>query len=201
MEILQKSIARDPYVLILNPAPARSSSMQDSPYRNWDEVGENFIHIRAGKVANYETEMHNSDQRTIPAEIHVHKVLINESEVLQWIVRDISERRALDTLREDLMAMIYHDLRSPLANIISSLDILNTLLPENDENVMSVFQIAVRSTDRLQRFINSLLDIKRLEAGQPITNLKEFYIRDLIEDAKDTVNPVVVSKHQRCIYR
>ncbi len=178
------------------PGSSQVHLMQDYHTANWDELGENFIHIRAGKVANYEAEMHCSDQRSIPVEIHVRKVQINESEVLQWIVRDISERKALDTLREDLMAMIYHDLRSPLANIISSLDILKTLLPENDENVMPVFQIAVRSTDRLQRLINSLLDIKRLEAGQPITNLKEFYIGDLIEDAKDAVKPVVTSKRQ-----
>jgi signal transduction histidine kinase len=41
------------------------------------------------------------------------------------------------------------------------------------------------------------LDIKRLEAGQPITNLKEFYIHDLIEDAKDAVKPVISSKRQK----
>lgn len=171
--------------------------MQDFHAPDWDEVGENFIHIRAGKTASYESEMHCKDQQDLPVEIHVRKVFINESEVVQWIVRDISERKALDTLREDLMAMIYHDLRSPLANIISSLDILKTLLPDNDDNVFPVFQIAVRSTDRLQRLINSLLDIKRLEAGQPITNLKDFNIKTIIEDSRDAVLPIIGSKRQQ----
>ena len=40
-------------------------------------------------------------------------------------MRDITERKDLDTLREDLTSMIYHDLRSPLANIVSSLDVLS----------------------------------------------------------------------------
>ena len=95
-------------------------------------------------------------QKLVPVDIHVHKVVINDQEVLQWIVRDISERKSLDTLREDLMAMIYHDLRSPLANIVSSLDILNAILPKDDDSISPVFQIAVRSTERMQRLINSL---------------------------------------------
>ncbi len=115
---------------------------------------------------------------------------------MQWIVRDISERKSLDTLREDLMAMIYHDLRSPLANIVSSLDILNAILPKDDGSISPVFQIAVRSTERMQRLINSLLDIKRLEAGQPITNTKTVSIHSLIRDSIETVEPISSSKHQ-----
>ena len=135
-------------------------------------------------------------QKLIPVEIHVRMVNINDQDVFQWIVRDISERRALDSLREDLMAMIYHDLRSPLANIVSSLDILNSLLPLEDSQINPVFQIAVRSTERMQRLINSLLDIKRLESGQPITNLKSISVKALINESIETVEPISSSKHQ-----
>ncbi|PKO12049.1 MAG: hypothetical protein CVU39_26265 [Chloroflexi bacterium HGW-Chloroflexi-10] len=162
---------------------------------NWQEVGEKFVHLRAGKTASYESEMHCIEQN-LPVEIHVRKAIINEQEVLQWIIRDISERKALDSLREDLMAMIYHDLRSPLANIISSLDILNSLLPDQNDQVRPVFQIAVRSTDRMQRLINSLLDIKRLEAGQPIANMKAIRIDEMIHEASETVDPTAQSKRQ-----
>ncbi|PKN86828.1 MAG: hypothetical protein CVU46_06435 [Chloroflexi bacterium HGW-Chloroflexi-8] len=163
---------------------------------DWHVVGENYVHLRAGKTVSYESEMQYKNQKVIPVDIHVHKVLINDHDVLQWIVRDISERKSLDTLREDLMAMIYHDLRSPLANIVSSLDILNAILPPNDPSISPVFQIAVRSTERMQRLINSLLDIKRLEAGQPIANTKNVMINSLIKESIETVSPVSTSKHQ-----
>jgi K+-sensing histidine kinase KdpD len=52
--------------------------------------------------------------------------------------------------------MVYHDLRSPLANITSSLDLLDALLPaENSEDTRQVFEIAQRAVARLQRMINS----------------------------------------------
>lgn len=177
-------------------AQAQTNHMQDYHAVNWQEVGEGFIHLLAGKTVSYEAEMECVTQKVIPVEIHVRMVNINDQNVFQWIVRDISERRALDSLREDLMAMIYHDLRSPLANIVSSLDILNSILPLEDSQIKPVFQIAVRSTERMQRLINSLLDIKKLESGQPITNLKPVSVKALINDSVETVEPISSSKHQ-----
>lgn len=173
-----------------------SISMQDFHPLNWDEVGENFVYLQNGETANYESEFQCYDQKILPVEIHVRKVIINEKELIQWTLRDISERKALDVLREDMMSMIYHDLRSPLANIISSLDILDALLPKNS-SITPVFQIAVRSTDRMQRLINSLLDIKRLEAGQPITNPKFVNMNVVLQESVEALEPTISSKRQK----
>ena len=40
---------------------------------------------------------------------------------------------ALDQLRADLTSMIFHDLRSPLGNIISSLEVMKSSIVEDDE--------------------------------------------------------------------
>jgi signal transduction histidine kinase len=100
-------------------------------------------------------------------------------------------------MREDLIAMIYHDLRSPLANIISALDMLQSLIPvENAPTLQPVFNIATRSSDRMQRLINSLLDIHRLESGQSLTNQQPTNLKDLVHDALDAVVPITESKKQ-----
>ncbi len=41
-----------------------------------------------------------------------------------------------------------------------------------DESVQSVLGIAVNSTERIQRLVNSLLDINRLESGQTVATLQ-----------------------------
>ena len=162
-----------------------------------EALGSDFSRLRDGQTVSYESELINKDGSTTPVEVYARKVVFGEAETLQWILRDISERKKLDSLRDDLSAMIYHDLRSPLANLISSLDILNSLLPaEAAANLVPVFQIATRATDRLQRLISSLLDINRLEAGQAITNKKLVEISSLITDAEDAVRPLMDSKHQ-----
>ncbi len=162
-----------------------------------DLLGENFSNLGEEVTFHYESLLHREGQPDLPVEVHIRQVDFGGQPTLQWILRDISERKQLDRLRDDLMAMIYHDLRSPLANIISSLDILDTLLPEDQaESVRPIFQITTRSADRLQRLISSLLDINRLEAGQPITNRREVDPHPLAEEALEAVRMLAESKGQ-----
>jgi two-component system, NtrC family, sensor histidine kinase KinB len=152
--------------------------------------------LRAGEMLSYESLFRLPSGSVLPVEVYVYRVRLPEEDVLQWTVRDITARKELDILRNDLAAMVYHDLRSPLSNIISSLDMLEGLLHlEESSSLRTVFGIATRSTDRMQRLINSLLDINRLEAGQPITNQKLVEVSSLADDSVDAIMPMVEGKH------
>ena len=84
--------------------------------------------------------------------------------------------------------MIFHDLRSPLSNVISSLDVIQASLPgAKDQEIQDLFDIANRSTVRIQRLTKSLLDINKLESGRAITNLEEVKPDDLIHYAKQAL--------------
>jgi len=133
----------------------------------------------------------------LPVEVYTRQVKIEDEAALQWILRDISERKLVDTLREDLAAMIYHDLRSPLANIVSSLDMLEALIPtDQDPSLRTVLSIATHSTERMQRLISSLLDINRLEAGQSITNQNATAVPQLLHEVVVAVQPMLDGKQQ-----
>jgi two-component system, NtrC family, sensor histidine kinase KinB len=153
--------------------------------------------LKNGKIIIYESVLKSKSGKKIPIQVNVRKVVFEEAESLQWLMRDISERKDLDTLREELTSMIYHDLRSPLANIISSLDVLSTLFPTpENEAIQLVTTIARRSTDRIQRLVSSLLDINRLESGQAIVSQQSVTPSILAEDAIDAVSPMTESRHQ-----
>ncbi len=156
----------------------------------WKAVGPQYSTLRSGEMVTYESTLHRMGRRDCPVQVHVRSINYSGDDSLQWIVRDITERKQLDSLREDLAAMIYHDLRSPLSNIVSSLDILTSLTPvQGDASAAAVMQIAVRSTERMQRLINSLLDINKLESGQSIANHQAVRPDDLIHEAVDAVLP------------
>ncbi len=94
--------------------------------------------------------------------------------------------------------MIFHDLRSPLSNVISSLDVIQASLPgADDPEIQSLFDIANRSTVRIQRLTRSLLDINRLESGQPITNTESFHPEELITYAKQELTTQAQAKQQK----
>lgn len=162
---------------------------------HWDRTGKGFETLRDNRTCSYESAMFGDAH--IPIEVHARRVEFDEADAIQWILRDITERKELDELREDLTAMIYHDLRSPLANIVSSLDLLFSMVPEDDrETVLTVLRIAENSTERIQRLVNSLLDVNRLESGQPVVDQKIIETVPLVEKVVLDVSPGAKSRRQ-----
>ena len=164
---------------------------------SWENVGEDFEYLHYDQSCQYEAIYYVKDGETIPVEVYVRSIYFGRQEAIQWIFRDISERKALDALRDDMTSMIYHDLRSPLANVVSSLEILDSLLDEKDEIILSVLEIAENSTKRTQRLIASLLDINRLEAGQEIVTQENVSPTQIIQDALDAVRPSITTRQQK----
>ncbi len=162
-----------------------------------EKVGGDLTQLAANETVSFETTLKKQNGDVIAIEVHVHRVKIDYGDSLQWILRDISDRKELAGLQENLIAMVYHDLRTPLANVVSSLDLLNSMLPpQRDPGLNSTLAIANRSTDRMQRLVSSLLDIHRLEAGQPLTNLDRYSPWLLARDAQESVYTVAESKKQ-----
>jgi PAS domain S-box-containing protein len=164
---------------------------------NWNRTGAEFETLRENRTCSYEASLHRQDETHLPIEVHARRVEFDEADSIQWIMRDITERKELDSLRDDLTAMIYHDLRSPLANIVSSLDVLYSMVPEDDKDtVLSILKIAENSTDRIQRLVSSLLDVSRLESGQPVADQKAVETLQLINNAVRDVAPVASGRRQ-----
>jgi PAS domain S-box-containing protein len=166
---------------------------------NWEKLGQALSNLQSGEMVSYESHFRLREDQQLPVEVYVYRVQLREGGDLQWTVRDISARKELDMLRNDLTAMIYHDLRSPLSNIISSLDMLETALPKEgvEPTIGMIFGIASRSAQRLQRLISSLLDINRLEMGQSITSQKRVEIASLVREALDAIQPNIDGKNQQ----
>ena len=164
---------------------------------NWNKTGLEFATLRQNRTCSYDSSLRKQDESHSPVEVHARRVEFDETDSIQWILRDITERKELDGLREDLTAMIYHDLRSPLGNIVSSLDVLYSMVPEDDkETVLTILKIAENSTDRIQRLVSSLLDVNRLESGQPVADQKVVDPLLLITNAAHDVEPVSKGRRQ-----
>ena len=131
-------------------------------------------------------------------EAHMAKIDYGGREAIQWVGHDISERVALEGMRENLTHMIVHDLRNPLGSIISSLQLISNAFLEKDETVpvMKLVRIAQRSGQKLYRLIDSLLDLGRLEAGE--TELKKAFVspESLVQDAVDQIQPLALNRRQ-----
>ncbi|WP_017327725.1 PAS domain S-box protein [Synechococcus sp. PCC 7336] len=83
------------------------------------------------------------------------------------LVIDISERKAIEQMKDEFLSIISHELRTPLTSIHGSLKLLATgelgTFSADGEEMLAV---ADENCDRLVRLINDLLDFQRLEAGR-----------------------------------
>jgi NtrC-family two-component system sensor histidine kinase KinB len=155
--------------------PAEGNLDLTSPYQQ----------ILSGQEVIFQTDiLSNGQRRTV--EIRGKQVAVKETTLIQWIGRDVSAEIALHQTREDMVRMIVHDLRNPLANIMNSLDVLHDVIGEKDSHATQVelVSIAKRSSQRLHQLISSILDISQLETGQAIL---ETTPTDLIALLRDTL--------------
>ncbi|MFM8320806.1 MAG: ATP-binding protein [Chloroflexota bacterium] len=185
---IQESNRQAQLMIGLSPQDLHSLKISALHTPDLEKLGPGYQNVCSSETQVYESTLNAYTGRSIPVQVHVRCIHYNNEYHLQWILHDITERKDLDRLREDLIAMVYHDLRSPLANIGSSLEMISALLePEIDQNVQSLIQIAARSTERIQRLTESLLDLNRLEAGQLTGKRLPVNLCDLLEDAIQTV--------------
>ena len=112
--------------------------------------------------------------------------------------RDEAERlEALDRLRDDFIASVSHDLRTPLTAIRAGLGLLETsgierLQPEQRELLANTR----RNTERLSFLIDDLLAYNQLQAGTLRLNLETLDLRAVVTDAVSAVHPLMRQKAQ-----
>lgn len=156
-----------------------------------------------GQVAFFTSRIITKAEHIIPVEVYGKRVIVRESELYQWIYRDISKQVELESMREDLMAMLVHDLQSPLGNIISSLELLQYELTDNNNNkpfVESIIEVATKSSQRLLVLIRSLLDITHLEAGHAVTNRVTVSLPGLVQDAQEIIQQSLTRRSIELVY-
>jgi PAS domain S-box-containing protein len=82
------------------------------------------------------------------------------------VVHDISERKRAQRLRENVTAMISHDLRTPLTSIRTSFELLKTgILGNLNAKGEGTVDRCAAEVDRLVSMINDLLDLDKLDSG------------------------------------
>jgi PAS domain S-box-containing protein len=154
--------------------------------------------LRESRQAHLEMSV-PSDGGLRTLEAHMTVIDYEEGEAIQWIGHDITEQTELARMRDDLMHMIVHDLRNPLSNIVSSLQMMYTAFVEKDETLpmIEVLQVAMRSSKRLRRLIDSLLDIRQLEEGKADLDRIAVPPKTLASEAIELVRPIVEKKRQQ----
>ena len=95
------------------------------------------------------------------------------------VFRDVSAEKELERLQSEFVAMVSHELRSPMTNILTSVELMLTLdlEPAMEREMLEIVQTQVQ---RLSSFVEEILDLSLLEAGQMVTHQEPVTLQPLI---------------------
>ncbi|ABU59470.1 sensor histidine kinase [Roseiflexus castenholzii] len=112
------------------------------------------------------------------------------------ILRDITQERELEQLREDYTSMLVHDLRAPLTSIMNGIMMLQRgIVGPVNEQQQELLKIAYQGSQTMLHLINTLLDISKLEQGQMTLDLKPLPIFSVIDQAIERLHNLASSRH------
>jgi PAS domain S-box-containing protein len=113
------------------------------------------------------------------------------------VIRDETELEAVRRARDTVLANISHEFRTPLAAQLASIELLReglvTRTPAQNEELVIALE---RSTLRLTRLIDNLLESVRIESGQLDVRQQSLDLADVIDDAAGMVDALLRQRSQ-----
>ena len=91
--------------------------------------------------------------------------------------------------RDDILGIVAHDLRNPLATILLQAEIFRSLGPEPDSRYDKALNLIVRAASRMNRLIQDLLDVTRMEAGSLSLEQRPVPAAEVILDSVEAQRP------------
>lgn len=137
-----------------------------------------------------------------PVESHVRAFVaplrIESDSVLPWramlVLTDETSIKRADRMRADFLANASHELRTPLASLAGFIETLRGHAREDEEARERFLGIMFDQTERMQRLINDLLSLSRIEMDEHVLPSGEADISAVTEDVIDVLRPQLARK-------
>ena len=105
--------------------------------------------------------------------------------------RDISNRHALDRLKNEFISTVSHELRTPVTAIRGALGLVAAdVNGQVDEKTANLIRIARSNSERLAKLVNDILDLDRLGSGRERMIMRPMRLAEIVGQAIDNMAPV-----------
>ncbi len=160
-----------------------------------DEIEELLLTLRAGlalSIPKVQYALYTPRPRFL--ERTGAPVLDQFAKAIGWVVilRDITEERELQQVRDTLANMIVHDLRSPLTSMLAGVSLIRDRLPKEQQTplIKQSIDVAIRSGNKMLDLVNTLLDLSRMEAGELVLKRAPLQLDLVVDEVLSDLTPL-----------
>lgn len=155
--------------------------VQDNDNAQAQETGiQNIIGI------GREVEARRKDGSLFPLDLSVSTVSRLGQPLFIALMRDITERKRTETIKNEFISTVSHELRTPLTSISGALGLISGgVFGSYPERMKQMIDVANKNCQRLTFLINDLLDMEKLTAGKMTFRPETIAIRELLQQAME----------------
>lgn len=119
---------------------------------------------------------------------------LGELERMIGLITDITEQKKNETLKNDFIAMVSHELKTPLTSLSAFVQLLQCKGKDIDENFrVMALQHAYKQVGKMTNMINGFLSLASLESGKIALDLTTFDLQHLLREVEAEVQLTVHS--------
>ena len=163
---------------------------------NWDEV----FTTKEEKLLRDIDVINVVNGKSIPVEISSAFIPPKENEQegkYVFVIRDVNLQKEMERLRDDFIATLTHDLRTPALAAIQTLEyFLNGKLGELTDKQKLLLETMKSSNEDMLGLVNTLLEVYKYEAGKLRLVKNQFDFNVLLDECINQVQPIAQKKNQ-----
>lgn len=164
---------------------------------------ESFIALAKEGMAdcNEWTYIHKNGER-FPVSLCVTANKNEKGEIIGYlgIAYDITERKKIDQMKNELIAVTSHEIRSPLVAIKGTFDLLSQPECALNEQAKNILEIGRKNCIHLVRLTEDILDVQKIEMGKVQFNFKKINVESFLSQALLSLTLVAQQSHVSLVY-
>lgn len=160
--------------------------MPDRHHMSHQHDYDNFIRFGERNIMGRTVEMcgHRSDGTEFPLELSLSHWKVGDDQYVNAIIRDITERKKMERIKNEFISTVSHELRTPLTSIRGSLLLISGgVTGEISPKARELLDIANVNIERLTRLINDILDIDKIESGELTLSVRSYDGESLLQQS------------------
>jgi PAS domain S-box-containing protein len=150
-----------------------------------------------GYIRYEDLPLETRDGRRVSVEFVSNVYQVEDCQVIQCNIRDISDRKRAeealteaDRRKDEFLAMLSHELRSPLAPLLNALQLMRRK-GTDDPDVQWARDVAERQVQQLTRLVDDLLDVARIRRGKINLQMESLDMAAVVVRAVEISRPLI----------
>lgn len=197
LPVITGDAERDPRVKHVDGTPYVDESIISVPLRAGERTRGALTLSKLGinQLGEQEFLLANTLAAQISMALENGRLYEEQLKARDQLENDIEKIKQLESVRENFLYSVSHELKTPLTSIATTLEMVER--EENDKaNLLySYYDLLLRSSTRLKRLVDNLLETSKVSQGSLELHRSREDLRQLAEEVKNNLKPEAKQKN------